>query len=508
MFNVTHIDNINKKFNKLLILDAYLNHKKNSSWWYKCLCDCGNIKNVRAFQVLNGGIKSCGCGRIKHIHQVKRLKDEYVDKKINNLLILDVRFIKEKYRYEFLCKCDCGNIKWMYNYPIIKGTHKSCGCRYNKQSLRQLDIKKALDDVNIELCEPFISNHEYYDDINSTRYKRYQFRCKICNLKFISTFSPGNVIRCAYCSPLSNNSTIEGQFEQFLISENIEYKKHVRIKSFDLNMQALIEIDFLIGNIGIELHGLSTHATTNNPSWFLKSKPRLYHLNKLNSGVDNNIEILQFWNTEWIHKQKIVKSIVLNKLNKTKYKGYARKCIIKEINKTKYDDFMEVHHLQGKTIGENIRLGLYFNSKIVSVMSFGHSRYNPNFDCELFRFASYNNTNVIGAASKLFKYFKKEYSPTSIITYSDRRVFNNGKLYDILGFKYVRSSPPSYWYFKESSSDYIHKMFHRSVFQKHKLPKMLITFNENMTEIENLENNNYKRIYDCGNKVYEWRLNV
>jgi len=38
---------------------------------------------------------------------------------------------------------------------------------------------------------------------------------------------------------------------------------------------------------------------------------------------------------------------------------------------------------------------------------------------ELLRFVS--NTNVLGGASKLFSYFVKNYNPTNIISYADRR---------------------------------------------------------------------------------------
>ena len=46
-------------------------------------------------------------------------------------------------------------------------------------------------------------------------------------------------------------------------------------------------------------------------------------------------------------------------------------------------------------------------------------RYNKNYEYELIRYAA--SKHVIGGASKLLKYFERNYKPKSIITYADRR---------------------------------------------------------------------------------------
>ena len=55
---IKHEANIGKKINKLLILEVL---KKEKDYYYKCKCDCGNIKDIRAAYVINGVTKSCGC---------------------------------------------------------------------------------------------------------------------------------------------------------------------------------------------------------------------------------------------------------------------------------------------------------------------------------------------------------------------------------------------------------------------------------------------------------------
>lgn len=52
-------DIIGKKFNRLLVLE--FSHNKKSYKFYKCICDCGNIKIVYKSHLTSGHTKSCGC---------------------------------------------------------------------------------------------------------------------------------------------------------------------------------------------------------------------------------------------------------------------------------------------------------------------------------------------------------------------------------------------------------------------------------------------------------------
>lgn len=55
---INHIENLGKKFNRLEVLEII---KKGKDYYYKCKCDCGTIKDIRAAFVVNGITKSCGC---------------------------------------------------------------------------------------------------------------------------------------------------------------------------------------------------------------------------------------------------------------------------------------------------------------------------------------------------------------------------------------------------------------------------------------------------------------
>ena len=53
------IDLSGQKFGRLLVLERAENHGRQTYW--KCRCDCGNIKEINGAKLKNGHTKSCGC---------------------------------------------------------------------------------------------------------------------------------------------------------------------------------------------------------------------------------------------------------------------------------------------------------------------------------------------------------------------------------------------------------------------------------------------------------------
>ena len=128
-------------------------------------------------------------------------------------------------------------------------------------------------------------------------------------------------------------------------------------------------------------------------------------------------------------------------------------------------------------------------------MSFSKSRYNKNFEWEMIRESSKIGYLVIGGKGKLLKFFEKNFNPKSIISYSDKRFFN-GNSYLKLGFELIKETEPGYFYFKGLKRE------NRVKFQKHKLSTILENFDSDLTEKENMLNNGWRIVYDCGQKVF------
>jgi hypothetical protein len=115
---------------------------------------------------------------------------------------------------------------------------------------------------------------------------------------------------------------------------------------------------------------------------------------------------------------------------------------------------------------------------------------------EMLRFCNKLNTQVDGGASKLLKYFIKNYRPKLILTFADRR-YSNGNLYKQLGFEFIDNTKPNYWYFK--SAEMIR--YHRFKFRKDVLVKE--DYDKNKSEFEIMAERGYLRIYDCGNMKFQ-----
>jgi hypothetical protein len=131
-------------------------------------------------------------------------------------------------------------------------------------------------------------------------------------------------------------------------------------------------------------------------------------------------------------------------------------------------------------------------------MTFGKSRFDKKYQYELLRYSSDLDTVVVGGASRLFNRFVQENTPSSIISYCDLR-WGTGNLYTNLKFVKVSDTPPNYFYVKSDN------LYNRIKFQKHKLKNILENYDEKMTEVENMFNNGFRRIWDCGNSKWEWK---
>lgn len=201
--------------------------------------------------------------------------------------------------------------------------------------------------------------------------------------------------------------------------------------------------------------------------------------------------------------------MISNKLELIQTKIGARDCYIKEVSAEESDDFLESNHIQGRDFSK-IRIGLFLKKDtkglskdtMVSLMTFKKPRYNHLAQYEIKRFCSLLNTQIQGASSKLLKYFEEKYKPNSLLSYADKR-FSFESVYSQLGFDYIGDTQPNYFYFKQ------YNVYTREYFMKHKIKEMyekenpLISFfEEELTEQENMQINGYRRIYDCGNKIF------
>lgn len=204
---------------------------------------------------------------------------------------------------------------------------------------------------------------------------------------------------------------------------------------------------------------------------------------------------LVFFCDEWENKKSLVNSMIENHLGLNLKIG-ARACKVSEISSKDGRAFLKDNHLAGTGPSGKVYIGLTVEDMLVSVMSFSEARYNKTANWELLRYASLAGVTVQGGASKMMK-FAKSKLPGIIVSYADQR-YSVGNVYEKIGFNLNNLSPPCYWYIDSDG-----KRYHRSQFQKHKLANLLKDkFDPSKTEIRNMIDAGYSRVFDAGHLVY------
>ena len=353
--------------------------------------------------------------------------------------------------------------------------------RYNRR-LKEKNKNSNILDIDLINNQYFMKcycENEHYYNIDYSLYKsRKQFTYKYCTICF---------------DPNKNNISGMEIYLYDFINENYNGEIIQNTKSIINPYELDIYLPEL--NLAFEFNGVHWHNEL--------YKPTNYHKMKSDLCEDKGIQLIHIWEDDWNNKRDIIKSMILNKLNKTETKIYARKTEVKELTDNKLvREFLYTNHIQG-FVGSSVKLGLFFNNELVSLMTFGGMRKSMNSKSstenqyEMLRFCNKLNTNVIGGASKLFKYFLENYNPEHITTYADRS-YSNGGLYKQLGFEFNYITEPNYYYVVNDVRKY------RFGFRKDILIKE--GYDANKSEHEIMLERKIYRIYNAGNYKFTYQI--
>lgn len=431
--------------------------------------------------------------RIKHDYTPEQYYSEFYKKEGEGVCKCGkpTRFLGIDKGYSKHCSCKC-QAKYRdkstncFNNPevqkLIAATKKANGTYHNEQQV-QSKIKQVFEKYK-ELTK---------DEIEVLLYDGNDFTCKCntCGKTFITAYYNvynryvNNRTICIHCNPLvSGTSSQEKEIKEYLSTIINSTELLTRDRTILSNAH---ELDIVLPNykLALEFDGLYWHSE--------EYKTNNYHVNKTEECEKKGFQLIHIYQDEWLDKQEIVKSRLKGLLHKNN-KIFARKCKVKTIDFALAKLFLDKCHIQGSCMSK-YNYGLYYNDELVSVMTFGKSRFSNN-EFELLRFCSKLYTNIIGGASKLFKYFLKDHPEiTNIVSYADRR-WSVGNLYEKLGFNTLTITKPSYFYVKDG-----HRLT-RLNFQKHKL--IAEGFDPNKTEHEIMLERKIYRIYDCGTIKYNY----
>jgi hypothetical protein len=489
---------------------------ENSHFKVLCICDKCGIEKTIMYQkyiknIKNGGYYSCSskCSqdKVKSTSKSKYGEEYYTktkeysnrSKKTNN----------EKYNSDFYLTSDVGknkiekiiNDKYGVKNPFESNEIKEIIKIKNKQKWgnenpsKNEEIKKQISVSNKKSWDNKFKDYykeKYNLDIISSSKLEYNILCGECNTNFsINRFLLSNRILlktklCTNCNPINSSSGKENSLKDFI--------KEIYPNEIVFNSKKIIppyELDIYIPELklAIEFNGLYWHSDI--------FKDKYYHSNKWKMCKDKEIQLIQIWEDDWTYKTSIVKSILKNNMFLTKYKIGARNCEIKLINNKDAKSFLIENHLKGN-YNSKFNLALYFNGEIKSLMTFGKLRKSlgssiSEDNYELIRFCNKKDYSIIGAASKLLKYFIKNFNPGKIITYHDKSLGLNS-FYEKIGFELIEETKIDYYYVKSGIR------VHRYNFRKDKLISM--GFDPNKTELKITKQLEIPRIFGAGNIKY------
>jgi predicted nucleic acid-binding Zn ribbon protein len=354
----------------------------------------------------------------------------------------------------------------------VDNVKKSSVYREKNKQLSFEEIKSSLMRKNINLLSCKIGKNIYNEN--------HELECNRCKKTFVSTLYKHEDINCPFCEPIVDPNVSLHEYLKSIIPEHEIEKNNNKILYGKI-------IDFYIPYKKIAIDIVKLNTINKN-----------YLMNKMKACATHGVKLIQIFEDEWIYQKEIIKSILCKSLNVSIINKNTEKYSVCEISNTEKNTFLNINHIQ-KADKSSVRIGLFINNNLTSVMTFSKSRRNKNYEYEMLRYTDELYTVVDGSMKKMLNYFVEKYKPKSIITYNDRRYFPDEQ-FVWLNFNFIKNTDPSHYYV---SLDKKHRLSW-IMFQKNRLEKILEKYDANLTEQQNMKMNNFDVVYNCGYSVWGW----
>ena len=459
---------------------------------WECRCSCGKISNVKTFNLTEAKRtgKDYKCAQCSY----KDKLDDLTGKTFGKLKV-----IKYAGEQKYLCQCECGKTKIIAGKSLKNGSTRSCGC-----SVGQFLIESRLDKYG-EICttKELGARTEQQIILSSSKQDLEDYLVRLDHtpdvheLAQLLGVSENMVLRKIHKFELEELVKISPLVSK-PETELYEYIKTLTTHEVIQSDRSILhgkELDIYIPDLklAIEFNGVYWHSEVH--------KDEMYHQQKTLDCLKQGVRLIHIFEYEWINpdKQDKIKIYLADVISEHSNIYYARNLNIREPSTQESAEFLDKYHLQGYT-NAPIRYGLYNNTEMLGIITFGKPRFSSNYEYELIRLCWKPGVNVVGGFERLFKHFVTEHNPSSIVTYSDISKFT-GNSYLRVGFKASIDDLTSPNYVWVSLKDY--STLSRYQTQKHKLVELGLG-DVGDTEASIMENLGYIRMYDCGNLRLSW----
>lgn len=179
---------------------------------------------------------------------------------------------------------------------------------------------------------------------------------------------------------------------------------------------------------------------------------------------EKGIILIHITDWQWNNQKDIIKSILNSYLHRYTDIIYAKSCKIDYVTQNIANEFLTKNNIFSEVIADK-HIGLFYNNELIQIMSINFK----NNSYEILRFCSKLNTKVIGGFTKLSSMLNN-----SIYSYIDKSLFN----YVNNNWNIIKEIPPSYTLYKQNNR--------------------ILGSNISEEEKQQLLNNNWLCVYDCG----------
>ena len=230
-------------FNNLTVLyKVNTDERETSNTLWKCVCICGNETTLRANQIVNGFVKSCGCLKIQNTKNalIKDLKGQ----RFGKLLVIRQKCSTNK-GVIWECVCGCGSKVDVLGTRLINGVTKSCGC-LQKEKIKSLKFQ----DLTGEKFGMLTVLHREGYKYSKSGHPRITWKCQCdCGNTIIvngGDLTSGDTRSCGCLK--QGKSSIEYKVNQYLDSHNINFKSQYKFDSLKGVHNGHLSYDFYLPN--------------------------------------------------------------------------------------------------------------------------------------------------------------------------------------------------------------------------------------------------------------------
>ena len=200
-----HHDITGKKFGRWTAIEITNKRSSRGDVFWKCLCECGTIKEVKKSKLSDGTSKSCGC-LARELSSIRGSNSglDLTNKTFGRLKALRPTGEKKKDGRIWFCECECGGTIETTARSLNGGRTRSCGC---------LQIEKV---TQLGLSHKGTNNPAYNHELTMEQRETNKFHRTSADAKRLRLeVCKRDVFKCQVCSKNVSKNFIAHHLDGF-----------------------------------------------------------------------------------------------------------------------------------------------------------------------------------------------------------------------------------------------------------------------------------------------------